>query len=1282
LKGGSIESRVCPTGNTQYFRFDPPKGRGYGGRRAYGQDVEVHKLVELTVEGKVVVVVDMDFESGLPPSGHGLGDNRVLFTQVVKEGKTTVLHLTTHVEIVNRTLLPFEVEVVDQNDESHRVGRCLAKNTQLDTSTPSTVPSGDGVDSKKSKSFSIPIPLLTGFCKDWESRGKGKLTLRLIPLISEFEKSAHAVELSGKFDLMASLLELRRAPDGLIKSNMEVTCRSHELGREIHPFSLQVVLSMMLVADENVVITVSLEPRAVIENRIPLPMKFRTPMPQTFSKSRKEEVENKETTYELEPDARIEVFTPGPSIAMTMRPRDTPVAGNELGWMEAGWVDLPLVPEFRLQDPIVSELPFANERERQIGETNRARAEGAEVFIVEGSDALESMLDTTSPKNTDSQDSPPPIPANNLQSRRSTSIDETLSFFLTVCYYGVDHTGSILFEQVMSASHNGLQMMTSLWQSERSISDLSQSKRLLGANSFLDEFDVFSGPDASQRRLSQARLHPRPLGAFSSPRHRRRISLLSNARSPIRLLQMTMEGDEGLRRTLPFLIEELPIGDGGAATVPIFWEDKSPTGHFAYRRLVNAHQSEIHVVPEFIVFNGSKNALLVKERNMPEVLAEAGETGQLRALARPNGLEVLLNFFELGCQTSTLQVGKLGLRVAIVRSYEGIAVGCVYVQTVIDTHGDSRLVVKVSDVMFGSLSTPGNIREESFFAQDFCRFRVRWTELQLILNEIGESGRESWHIRKLRSPRNQVPIQSTTIPPSRSESPTKANRNPMFNFSPPSRGDDLKEPQLTQRPIMATVFSRFTVDFQRVFKDGDKKTRRGSLHVSPERSQISVIVHNVQIKDLTPDSPYPMVFDCTSDISFIDLCVRIRGPTNADLVKVDLFDLNLAHRSGRSEKMVLTTSEAYVWRILDLINRILRASGEVAGFTLKFEDDSEHGGYVIKIEDQGKSRSRDSDKYKYTPPKADTLYDVALARVSPFTLVVSFRRSPDLARYTKAKGANAPGAAITNYFTRKLKFTIEKAELNFARYEDRSLRGPSDRLLETLSTVYVGRMKYKVVSLLSAASLQDWRFLAARDTGDDEYMEGDILRATGNIAGKSAGFVLKAVGRGVGGAVSGVSTFVGDGIEGGASKIGARRLGSGVSSVVTGVGHGVGDTLSGVGTGAGKIIQGAGQGVGHVFGGLSGGVLQVGKGIGKGIATGDGMAVVDGFTKGATSVGGGISQGAESAVMGAANGVFSAGKGLFSGVRSVSQGIGGAISGKKPSQLQKKKSQEGGGNGR
>jgi len=89
LESGCIKDRKCPTGSTQFFRFDPPKGSGYGGTRVYGQDVEVPKLVKIDAEGNTVVV-NMDLELGLSPRAHEIGDNFVLYSQVIKDGKTTV----------------------------------------------------------------------------------------------------------------------------------------------------------------------------------------------------------------------------------------------------------------------------------------------------------------------------------------------------------------------------------------------------------------------------------------------------------------------------------------------------------------------------------------------------------------------------------------------------------------------------------------------------------------------------------------------------------------------------------------------------------------------------------------------------------------------------------------------------------------------------------------------------------------------------------------------------------------------------------------------------------------------------------------------------------------------------------------------------------------------------------------------------------------------------------------------------------------------------------------
>jgi len=1028
--------------------------------------------------------------------------------------------------------------------------------------------------SKKATNFSIPIPLLFNFQKDWQKFGKGKFTLRLRPLIGEIDSvSKNCMDLWGEVSTHVSLQEMRRAPNGQIKSNVEVTChRKENLNRDVHPLTLRVVFTMKLLAGEHVIIDVSLEPRSVIENRIPLPMKIRTPMPRTFSTCQKEE-ESKEkyTTYCVNPNERVEIYTPGPSIAIMACTRDKPIAGHELGWVDGGWVDLPLIQEFRLQDPIISMLPIMIEKSVAPGILKNVREPAAEFFIVEGEEKLSCITDIGSHKLNNTTPISP-FRTSPVTPQKNGRVDHPLLLFiLTVCNYGVDHTGSILFEQ---ESENGGKNASR--QPNRSLRT-SRSRERKGRSLLNDLTENLTTSQTNQLK----RRSPLPFGAFSSPIHRRRISLLPNSQCPIQLLQMTIDGTEGYKRTMPFMIENLPIGDGGVATVPIVWENQKPTGLFAYRRLINEHQSEIHVVPEFIIFNGSGTLILVKEKMMPEIVIESGETGQLRAMARVNGTKISINFNEFKCRTAPLSVAKPGLKVAIIQSLDGVAIGSVYIQTVIDTRGDSRLVIKIGEIKFGSHTSPV-IKEKGMFSEDFCRFRIRWTELQIVLNEVGQKRlNESWNVKTVSNLQNVAPTIGVDKPPMSLKLVTSTATKKALKQEPLGLSDGRKN-QILKEPIMAVILSRFTVDFQRVFKD-ERTRHNASAVASTQRSQISIIVHKIQIKDLTPDSHYPMVFDCDSEKSVFDLCIRIRGPLNADLVKVDLFDLNLVHEKKSSEKMTLTTSEDYVWRILDLVNRILAASGEVSGFSLKCENDDEDN-YVIKIQDAGgESPSKPLETNQYSAPAADTLYDIALARVSPFAIVVSFRRSPELARYKKVH--NAPGAALTNYFTRKLKFTIDKAELNFTRYEDRTLKGPLERLLEVLSTVYVGRMKFKVVSLLSAASLQDWRYLAARDGGDDEYIEGDILRATGNLAGKSAGLVVQTVGHGVSGAVAGVSTFVGEGIENGTSKIGARRFGSGVNSVVTGMGYGVGDTVSGVGTGASKILRGAGQGVGHIFGG-------------------------------------------------------------------------------------------------
>jgi hypothetical protein len=153
-----------------------------------------------------------------------------------------------------------------------------------------------------------------------------------------------------------------------------------------------------------------------------------------------------------------------------------------------------LLPEFRLPEPIKCLLPFVSGTPDP---STRTRARGSELFIAEGFESLAELAVTEDGK-------PKGKPRSSaVETLASPTMGNSLrTFFVTVCYYGVDHTGDILFEQAGTPTDT------------------------LGR-----------GPS-------------RPFSAFASTRHRRRISLLPSGKAPLRILQLTMDGDAGFKKSL------------------------------------------------------------------------------------------------------------------------------------------------------------------------------------------------------------------------------------------------------------------------------------------------------------------------------------------------------------------------------------------------------------------------------------------------------------------------------------------------------------------------------------------------------------------------------------------------------------------------------------------------------------------------------------------------------------------------------------------------------------
>lgn len=1022
---------------------------------------------------------------------------------------------------------------MNNGDESMDVGVCNPRDT--DFRSPGFSPTITDVGAtlvKSSRHFGVSVENLSAFHRGWATNGTALLSLALSP-----RRVESCEMLEGKFALQPALTALQGGAGKKETHRFEVVCRAEPSlvsasgGRWPDPLVVLVRCEVSLVDGRFPLVEVFLEPRSLIENNLPVTISIRTPMPHTFNSSngsdktsQDEETEcqsiagSPDTVHDVLPGSNIQVFTPGPSIAVTVKCSEMPVGGTPIGWMEGGWVDLPLVSEFRLLEPLRCRFPFIHSRNS--GSQAPSGALGTDFYISEVMSSLEELAagESASQTKEEKMDSGDKVEV-------GLSGISIRTFNVAVLNYAIDHTGGILFEQLQSDDN--------VFRPSASVS--------------------------SPQRRSTYNLATQPLTAFASPRHRSRITLLPVATSVLRIIYLTMDEDEGMTRSAPFRVEDISICHGGAESTSLKWADGTDSGFYAYRQLVNSYQSEIHVIPEFIVFNGStSHQIQVTVQNGGIVSVEPGKIAPLRSVSKSGGLVISVEYVALGIRSLPLSVDSLGLRVAFLRSHDSTVVGSLAIQTVIGTY-DSRLVVKLGEMKLGGQSRDVPIEAglpPSLIQDDFIRFRVRWSELRVTLNEALFSPYASKEVLIVKTALNQI---LDSAPPKHSAS---WSGSPELEHKRKIVGGQYSQREGESYAVCTIVLSQFTVDWQRVFKEESTTEQGQSKRAvdSNERSQLSIIIHNVQVKDETPASPYPIVFDSTSNkISFFDLCVRFRGPLDVDLIKVDLIDLNLAHVNGISENIVVNTSEDFIWKLLDLANRLVVANAEVGGAKIQLNWDDRTEEYFVIMIDEFLPTSTETSRY--TPPKSDTLFDVNVAKVSPFTMLVTFKRAPLASRYKLLKDFR--GATLLNYFTRRLKFKIDKAELKFSRYETRNVKGPPDRIFQEFMAVYLARMKLKLVTLMTAASFQDWKFLASRDQGNDEYMEGDLLRVTGNLAGNTAGYIFKNMGRGLGSGVSAMTSTVGNTIENATEVVGVGSLGAGVNSVISGIGDGVGSTIMG-----------------------------------------------------------------------------------------------------------------------
>ena len=188
-----------------------------------------------------------------------------------------VLHLSSHVEIYNLTSLQFRISIIA--DESvHDLG--LVEMTQ-DHISPGTVKSQSLLHENEElmthSVFGLPAQFLRSFTVD----NSETLCIQVSPILE-----GSSTDLVGMFNIFQLEQLVEMATSDCNQQFIEVSCHpvSQRSSSPHSSLAVNVCFNVCLVDDAHPFVQLSITPRLILTNRLPIDVMLRTPMPHTFYK--------------------------------------------------------------------------------------------------------------------------------------------------------------------------------------------------------------------------------------------------------------------------------------------------------------------------------------------------------------------------------------------------------------------------------------------------------------------------------------------------------------------------------------------------------------------------------------------------------------------------------------------------------------------------------------------------------------------------------------------------------------------------------------------------------------------------------------------------------------------------------------------------------------------------------------------------------------------------------------------------------------------------------------
>jgi hypothetical protein len=290
------------------------------------------------------------------------------------------------------------------------------------------------------------------------------------------------------------------------------------------------------------------------------------------------------------------------------------------------------------------------------------------------------------------------------------------------------------------------------------------------------------------------------------------------------------------------------------------------------------HNLRFLELPEYLVYNGSSQYYVaVKQQGGREVGIAPKEALPIFAVDRNKGLSLSFHYDAIGGETKSLRLEELGLHIELIKTPSGDSLGSLAIQTSIGSI-DSRLLIKLGEVGEIERAKPNSVLGflPASFLEDNFRFRIQAEKFTITLKQ---------DVFVDQDKDGKGAIEQASLAPKNTQEPAMAKPR---DEDPDNIGSFGRKKEI---PICKALMSNVVYDVQKLFKSKEELAE----NETPERCQLSLIIGNLQIRDETPMSPCPIVFDFRGEKNnFIDFCVRTKGPWFASNVKVALCDLILA----------------------------------------------------------------------------------------------------------------------------------------------------------------------------------------------------------------------------------------------------------------------------------------------------------------------------------------------------------------------------------------------------